>query len=155
MLGLSENGEIFGGLKNKTFPQFVDRILKKWSNHQCNEHWQPQYMHCDYCEIKYDIVGRVESLEVDLKYIAHMNNFTSLLPDDENKYHVHPSGGDRFSPAPDVTKSDLMKEQKKIKKVKRYFSLLNSNQLKDLYNMYQIDFEMFGYTEEPYVSIIT
>ena len=142
-------------MKVKTFPEFIDYVLNDCKSYECNEHWQPQYMHCDYCEIKYDIVGRVESLEVDLKYIAHMNNFTSLLPEDENKYHVHPSGGDRFSPAPDVTKSDLMKERKKIEKVKRYFSLLNSTQLKDLYNMYQIDFEMFGYTEEPYVSIIT
>ena len=152
VLGRSENGEIFGGLQNKTFPQFIDHILKEWRGHQCNEHWQPQYMHCDFCEINYDIIGRVESLEDDLNYIAHMNNFTTLLPEDKNKFHVHPSGGERFSPAPDLSKSDLMKRRKKTEKVKHYFKLLNSSQLNGLYNMYQIDFEIFGYTEKPYVQ---
>ena len=152
VLGRSENGEIFGGMKNKTFPQFVDHILKEWRGHQCNEHWQPQYMHCDFCEINYDIIGRVESLEDDLNYIAHMNNFTTLLPEDRNKFHVHPSGGARFSPAPDLSKSDLMKKRKKTEKVIHYFRLLNSSQLNGLYSMYQLDFEIFGYTEKPYVQ---
>ena len=152
VLGRSENGEIFGGLGNKTFPQFVDYILKEWTRHQCNEHWQPQYMHCDFCEINYFIIGRVESLEDDLNYIAHMNNFTTLLPKDKNKFHVHPSGGERFSPVPDISKSDLMKNRNKTETVIRYFKLLNLSQLNGLYNMYQIDFEIFGYTEKPYVQ---
>ena len=108
-------------------------------------------MHCDFCEINYDIIGRVESLEDDLMYIAHRNNFTHLLPEDKNKFHVHPSGGNRFSPAPDLFKSDLMKKNRKTEKIIHYFSMLNSSQLKGLYSMYQIDFEIFGYTEEPYI----
>jgi len=152
VLGRSENGEIFGGLGNKTFPQFVDYILTEWTYPQCNEHWQPQYMHCDFCEINYDIIGRVESLEDDLNYVAYMNNFTTLLPKDKNKFHVNPSGGERFSPAPDNSKTDLMKNRNKTETVIRYFKLLNLSQLNGLYNMYQIDFEIFGYTEKPYVQ---
>ena len=153
VLGRSEHGEIIDGLKNKTFPQFIDHVLLEWKYRKCNEHWKPQYVHCDFCGINYDMIGRVESLEDDLKYIAHVNNFTNLLPENKNKFYVHPSGGDRFSPAPDLSKNDLIKKRRKTNKIIYYFSMLNSSQLKGLYSMYQIDFEIFGYTEDPYVKV--
>ena len=104
----TEDGEILDVLKDKTFPQFVDRVLTDWKYLKYNWHWKPQYLFCDYCRINYDIIGRVESLEDDLKYIAHMNNFTNLLPENKNIFHVHPSGGDRFSPAQELSKYDLI-----------------------------------------------
>ena len=85
-LGLSENGEVFGGIKNKTFPEFIDHILREWKFHSCNEHWRPYYMHCDYCDINYTMIGRMEDMENDLKYLAHKNyptltsSFPSLRP---------------------------------------------------------------------------
>ena len=148
ILGLSENGEIFTNLKNKTFPDFIDFVLHEWESHQCNEHWQPQYMHCDFCEINYDIVGRVENLEEDLKYIAHVNNFTSLLP---SKFHVHPSGVKRFASPNDRTGENEVIQMSSSKRSKektiKYFSMLNFNQSQALYNMYQLDFEIFGYSQ--------
>ena len=152
VLGLSENGEIFGGFKNKTFSQFVDHILKEWKSHTCNEHWQPQYMHCNYCDIDYDIIGRVETLEDDLKYIAHLNNFTSSLPTEKEKLHVHPSGGKRFSPTPNEWKNQTKFKDIKDNKTMQYFSVLSPKQLKELYTMYQLDFEIFGYSIHPYVN---
>jgi hypothetical protein len=149
---MSENGEIFAALRNKTFSEFIDFILVECKSHQCNEHWQPQYKHCDFCEINYDIVGRVENLEEDLKYIAHINNFTSALPNDERNFHVHPSGIKRFTSPEGTQQNKLINSQRKDEKAIKYFSLLTSNQLKGLYNMYQIDFEIFGYSEYPYVK---
>ena len=81
ILGLSENGEMFGGLYIKTFPQFVNYILNEWkTRNNTNEHWSPYYMHCDYCEIKYDIIGRTESFEDDLAYIAYKKHRTMITP---------------------------------------------------------------------------
>ena len=151
VLGLSENGEIFQSVKNKTFPEFVDHVLNEWKAHQCNEHWEPQYMHCDYCDIRYDIIGRVENLENDLKYIAFKNNFTSSLISLKDDLHMHPSGMKRFEKPPENI-SNKRNENEKTEKTKRYFRLLNSSQLDRLYSMYQIDFEMFGYSAEPYHS---
>ena len=136
-------------MKNKTFPEFVDHVLKEWKSHQCNEHWEPQYMHCDYCDIRYDIIGRVENLENDLKYIAWKNNFTSDLVSLKDDLHVHPSGTMRFGkPSEKISKN--WNKNEKIEKTKRYFMLLNTSQLDRLYSMYQIDFEMFGYSAEQY-----
>ena len=152
VLGLSENGEIFEGVKNKTFPEFVDHVLNEWKSHQCNGHWAPQYMHCNYCDIRYDIIGRVENLENDFKYIAMKNNFTSDLVFLNIDLHVHPSGTKRFvKPPENVSRNSNSNE--KIEKTKKYFMLLNTSQLDGLYRMYQIDFEMFGYSAEPYHSV--
>ena len=153
MLGLSENGEIFGGVRNKTFPDFIDFILHECKSHQCNEHWQPQYLHCDFCEINYDIVGRVETMDEDLKYIAHVNNFTSSLPNNDGKFHVHPSGVKRFTSPKNVQENKLMRVYTKKEKTIKYFSMLTFNQLQELYRMYQIDFEIFGYSQHPYVKL--
>jgi hypothetical protein len=152
VLGLSENGEIFGGFANKTFPQFINGILNEWKSHKCNEHWEPQYNHCDFCEINYDIVGRVETLEEHLKYIAHINNFTSSLPNDESKFHVHPSGEIPITSPEGILSNNTTNLRRKEEKTINYFSMLNSKQLDGLYNMYQIDFELFGYSEYPYVK---
>ena len=148
-LGLTENGEILGAVKNKTFPEFVDHVLKECKNRACNEHWEPQYMHCNYCDIRYDMIGRVENLESDLEYIAMVKNFSSDLHSLKDDLHVHPSGIKRFEkPTEGFTKNNGIKE--KIGKTKRYFMQLDTNQVKAIHHMYKIDFEMFGYSTDPY-----
>ena len=151
-MGLSENGEIFRGVRNKTFSEFIDFILNDCKSQPCNEHWQPQYIHCDFCEIKYDFIGHVETLENDLKYIAHINNLSSLLPNDENILHVHPSGTKRFHSPLGNKENKVIDSKRKNEKALDYFSMLNSSQLQGLYDMYKIDFKIFGYSEYPYVK---
>ncbi len=70
-------------------------------------------MNCDYCDINYDIIGRVEHFEGDLTYLADMNNFTSLLPNETHKLHIHPSGSKRFTKPQNIQKHN--KDQKIIK----------------------------------------
>ena len=122
----------------------------------CNEHWQPQYLHCDVCEINYDFIGHVETLEDDLKYIAHINNFSSSLKNDEHKLHLHPSGArmlvSKKSPLIVSQDTKLIDSKRKKENALRYFSMLNSSQLQGVYDMYKIDFKIFGYSEYPYVK---
>ena len=62
-----------------------------------------------------------------------------------NVFRVHPSGSDRrYSIPRKISKKD------KNKKIIDYFSQLNPLQLEQLYNMYKIDFKMFGYKLETY-----
>ena len=106
-------------------------------------------MKCDYCHIRYDIIGRLEHLEDDLEYIAAVNNFTSDLHSLKDSLHMHPSGTETFEmPNEYLIKKNGMKE--KTEKTKSYFMQLNTKQRKNIYHMYKIDFEMFGYSPEPY-----
>ena len=146
---MSENGEQWKWGINDTlgFPKFISRILSEWRlKKSANEHWRPYYINCDYCDIKYDFIGRVESFESDFMFLSKVANFnlTSLPPD---AIHHHPSGSDERYAVP----KKKSKEEKDAK-VKNYFSLLSKVQLKELYEMYKVDFEMFGYKLEPYVS---
>ena len=110
-------------------------------------------MHCDYCDIRYDIIGRVENLENDLKYIAFYNNFSSDLKSLKGDLHIHPSGTKRFEkPTKNISRKTYAKG--KIEKTKSYFMLLNTTQIDNLYRMYQIDFEIFDYAAEQYHSDI-
>ena len=113
-----------------------------------NEHWRPYYQQCDYCDIKYNFIGRVENFENDFSYVAKMTNIPlHTLPD--KLFHVHPSGSDRryFVPR-------KISKKEKNKKVIDYFGQLNDLQLQQLYDMYKVDFEMFGYKLPtlPYVE---
>ena len=147
ILGVTEVGLKWWVTKNYTFPAFITRILSEWTNKQtANEHWRPYYVNCDYCDIKYDFIGRVENFESDLNYIAKKAKI-SLHNLPENIIHYHASGSRKRSSAlKKVSKID------KDKKVIKYFSQLNAGQLKGLYNMYKVDFEMFGYKLYPYVQ---
>ena len=102
-------------------------------------------MHCDYCNIEYDFIGKIEDFEEGIRYIAKAANFTNMLPPERSKNRLHPSGGKRYS-----VPTRISKEQKK-EKVENYFSRLNAKQLERLYNMYKIDFEMFGYDMNAYI----
>ena len=147
VLGLTENGLRWWQTKHYTFPAFITHILSEWTNKQtANEHWRPYYVNCDYCDIKYDFIGRVENFEYDFNYIAKKANI-SLKNLPENSIHYHASGSHKSYSAPiKVSKKD------KDKKVINYFSQLHAGQLKGLYNMYKVDFEMFDYKLYPYVK---
>ena len=146
---MSENGEkwkSFGINGSEGFPKFINRVLSEWRlKKTANEHWRPYYINCDYCDIKYDFIGRLENFESEFMFVSKVANFNlSSIP--SNALHHHPSGSDERYAIP----KKKSKEEKDAK-VKNYFSLLNQMQLKELYEMYKVDFEMFGYKVEPYV----
>ena len=95
-------------------------------------------MHCDYCDIRYDIIGTVETLEDDLECIAEVNNFKSDLYRIKNDLSEHPTFKTKIG-MKGITE-----------KTKHYFMQLNATQVYKIYHMYKIDFEMFGYSTEPY-----
>ena len=79
------------------------------------------------------------------RYIARKANI-SLHNLPLKAFHRHPSGSDRRHALP-----RKISKWEKDKKVIDYFSQLRADVLRRLYNMYKIDFEMFGYTLHPYV----
>lgn len=42
-------------------------------------HWKPFYLRCDYCNIDFDIIGKVETFEDDVKLIMERAGLTDLL----------------------------------------------------------------------------
>jgi len=53
-----------------TFLEFVQYVIReKYSKKRRDIHWMPQYKHCNPCLIKYDFIGRYETLEEDAKHV--------------------------------------------------------------------------------------
>ena len=148
-LGHNKNGGVFVIFKDKTFPQFIDYILSEITS-PVAEHWRPQYLNCNYCEIDYDFIGRTEDLSRDLGYIATKKNLSTLKSKQKN-FRLNHSGLASWtsnSSKKNVNERKLTTEEKTVE----YFSTLNSSQLEQLYLMFETDFKMFGYSIYPYVN---
>lgn len=148
-LGHNKNSGVFAIFKGKTFPQFIDYILSDITSPTA-EHWRPQYLNCNYCEIDYDFIGRTENLSRDLGYIATRKNLSTLKSKQKN-FRLNHSGAASLtsnSSKKNANERKLTTEEKTVE----YFSTLNSSQLEKLYLMFETDFIMFGYSIYPYVN---
>ena len=142
-LGLSENGEVFKYVANLTFPKFVDKVIAQGnSGYGIDEHWKPFNDHCNFCRIKYDVVGRVEQFNEYFDYILHESKLSHRIPNDISSFHLHPSGQHTISAV-----SDVGQEQKVVE----YLSTLSNSQIMELYKMYKFDFIVFGYDPKEYL----
>ena len=104
----------------ESFPSFVDLVLSEYAKSNnfklrtINVHWAPMNMKYQYCDVTYDVIGRmVETFADFLKYIMIKNKLEHTL---------------------------------------KYFSKLRKSQIRSLYKMYRMDFELFGYNAEEYLK---
>ena len=84
--------------------------------------------------MKYDAIGFLETYDEDFRYIAQKLNIASLLIHADKK---------------DNQKSDSRQSQSD--RIKEYFSLLEKEVRQRLYQLYRIDFEMFGFDATSYL----
>ncbi|KAM8920873.1 carbohydrate sulfotransferase 9-like [Pelodytes ibericus] len=109
-----------------TFEEFSRYVIEKNPPYR-DTHWMPMYQLCDPCNIQYDIVGKLETMTKDsdlvLKTIRAPENIT--YPSIK-----HYAGESR-------TNEKISME---------YFRSLPTQLLKDLMEVYEVDFSMFEYT---------
>ena len=91
------------------------------------EIFRPYYNQCHYCYIKFDVIGHLEDYLDDTMYIAIKQNLTTLLPELTKTYRQ--SKGERVH----------------LDRIEHYMSQLSTQQRMELYNLYKLDFELFGY----------
>ena len=140
----------------KSFSRFVNRVLYEhqrscypnstqasrnltnWFNGPCedkiNQHWRPYLSKCSYCDVNYDVIGRMETWNDDLGYIILKRGLENVLP-------LQKAENSHYNPT----------KQNTSKMTKEYFSMLSKKQKEDLYHMFRIDFELFNYDPEIYL----
>ncbi|XP_072020896.1 carbohydrate sulfotransferase 11-like [Amphiura filiformis] len=109
-----------------TFPKFISFLLQ--ANSPDNRHWKSVYDSCFPCDVKYDVIGRFETLETDAKYIL------KLIGKGQT---IHFPQAEQSSPT-NSSKPEVLKE---------YYSKVSRRDMKKLYAKYKLDFELFGYSE--------
>ena len=89
------------GLKQfrNNFPAFIDHVLESYKLSKCyqksntpcgiNVHWRPYNARCLYCDISYDVIGRIETFDEDFKYILTRKKLTDLF--NRSGLHIHKS----------------------------------------------------------------
>ena len=95
---------------------------------------RPLFHFCSFCEVKFDVIGTMEEFEQDIDYIAKKMNFDKLLDNKEKRANQTPSSSNN-----------------KTERIFSYFSLLEKHVKLRLYNLYKMDFEMFGYDATSYM----
>ena len=120
---------------NHSFPSFVDLILNKYKSIKIsNIHWNPISDACKYCDIEYDVIGRMETFSDDVRYIIKKNHLEKDLPSSM------------------AAVSENAAKLKTSKVTAEYFSQLSNDQIKDLHELYRMDFELFDYDALTYFN---
>ena len=107
-----------------------DQFISNRTMAEChfNHHWLPYVTSCSLCTFEYSAVGRLENMQDDLLFIGQMAGV-------QFKNNVsHSSSG---------STSQLARE---------YFSQVDEDDVEQLYQLYKIDFEMFGYSPDLYLN---
>ena len=127
-----------------SFSDFVDFVIHENERQDVDAHWKPISQKCHHCAIPYDVIGRMETFDEDLKYIVLKLGLENILPIKNIKtLWKNRSDRKKYENVKDRTKKSL-----------EYFSELEKSQVKELYDIYQIDFEMFGYDASDYLNLL-
>ena len=90
---------------------------------------RPYLPWCLYCDVDYDVIGKLEDFDEDMAYIAEKLNITEKLGLLHHIQHKSPE------------KAHSSRRNKRDK----YMSQLSQKMVRALYKLYEIDFEMFDY----------
>ena len=133
--------------KNITnFAEFVNLVLEEYQeqeqcrksyNKDCSHvdrHWNLFDARCQYCEIPYNVIGKMETFDDDVKYIILKQNLEDIIPLNTTDLHMNWKG-DEYA-----NNSTLA-----------YFSSLSKLQIRWLYEIYREDFELFDYKIDSYL----
>nr|XP_045584105.1 carbohydrate sulfotransferase 11-like isoform X2 [Procambarus clarkii] len=96
-----------------------------------DRHWFPYYANCAPCDIHYDVIGTMETVKDDTRYILH-------------KYQLGDASDDWWMNR-HTSSSSLHTAIQLFQRVPRELTLA-------LYERYRVDFLMFGYDLAPYLS---
>ncbi|KAM4604228.1 carbohydrate sulfotransferase 12-like isoform 2-T2 [Polymixia lowei] len=116
--------EAFAAGIRPTFQQFITYLLDPETEREAafNEHWRQVYRLCHPCQVQYDFVGRLETLETDSEQLLRILGVDDLL-------HF-PTG------ARNRTAASWERD---------WFAQIPMAMRRELYKLYEPDFELFGY----------
>ena len=115
-----------------TFNQFLRYVVKHGLN-EVNEHWDLYTKTCSPCSANYTVIGRLETSRQDLEFILRESNLGQYAGEVEKQHETQ--GG------PSINWRET------------YFSQVPCSLLKDVYEMYKLDFELFGYDPEEHLKL--
>ena len=116
---------------NTTFEQFAAYLVLQWREGGLFQiHWREQYKLCHPCQIQFDYVGHYETLQDDAKFVLRNTKLDDKVS---------------FPEWQPTNTSALMKN---------YYSTLSLLRIRQLWDIYKKDFELFGYTYPGAIQMV-
>ena len=116
--------------RSESFPswwEFVQYIIHTPLS-SYDEHWKPASIYCAVCSFPYNHILHFENIQQDEKFFAEEMSSSDL---------IHPRWENRNDEG--LAKEDILN---------KYFSILDDDEIMDLYKIYEDDFRLFGYKFE-------
>ncbi|XP_050671190.1 carbohydrate sulfotransferase 11 [Leptidea sinapis] len=125
-----------------TFYEFVAYLVARHKTNMLNfnEHWAPYYQFCSPCALNFSVIAKVETLSRDSAFVIQQLGLGHLL-------------GRRVKDRRTRLRTVMNKSRdgkNTSALLKYYFGQIDKTMLKDLLQIYGIDFEMFGYDSNVY-----
>merc|ERR1712045_22128 len=142
-----------------TFSESVDFVLdelKKMesgsSNLVIDGHFMPYTRRCIPCAIDYDVIIRFETLEEDSQYLieqCHLDNKIGVSHENAAPTGARTAQGQKNkSKKVKAGKAEPDKSSSSSAQSLKYYQDIDPEKMKEQYNHYLLDFEIFGYSAE-------
>ncbi|XP_033640653.1 carbohydrate sulfotransferase 11-like [Asterias rubens] len=121
--------------ENATWTEFVDylthpleraEIENELTSYPC-DHWKEMHNICSPCTVDYDVIGKLETIHDDAKYVLKLIDAPGKV-----KYIASSAGTRPTNSSDDGT-------------FQKYLSQLDKKKLTQLWDLYKLDYELFGY----------
>ena len=116
---------------NSRFQAFIGYLLE-YGTESDNLHFRPYWSRCNTCRLQLDFIGKSETMVQDRFYLKSKLEIKTRTLNTFAKVHIG-------APTRKVA-SEL-------------FRTLTKSQMESLYALYREDFDLFGYSPEPYMSL--
>uniref|UniRef100_A0A182YFD2 Carbohydrate sulfotransferase n=1 Tax=Anopheles stephensi TaxID=30069 RepID=A0A182YFD2_ANOST len=124
-----------------TFREFLEFLVSHYrSGGRFDEHWSPVYSFCTPCSINFTLIAKMETFQRDSEYIIRQAGLETLLLNKMSRYKA------RW-----ITNRSASDTRNLIP---RYFAQIDEKLLTDVLEIYQLDFELFGYNSTKYYSYV-
>ncbi|XP_066545409.1 carbohydrate sulfotransferase 12 [Amia ocellicauda] len=117
--------EAFAAGIRPSFSNFIQYLLDPQTEKEMpfNEHWKQMHRLCHPCQINYDFVGKLETLDEDAEYLLRLLRVDNIV---------------QFPPGYRNRTDSSWEED--------WFGSIPPQWRRELYNLYEADFTMFGYS---------
>jgi hypothetical protein len=166
--GLVPTFEEFLLFVSATIPLNMTAALKQ--QRRINNHWKPVYLNCAPCSQPYEIIVKMETFEQDVGYIrrrlgsAQLDNSSSshegqllaaLSSSHKGGHHLSSSQSVMDQVSADLGSIHHQKsaDHPSESAVVEAFRALDSKLVDRIYQIYEPDFLLFGYSPQKYVNI--
>ena len=116
---------------NTTFEQFATYLVLRWREGvSFQEHWREQNKLCHPCQVQFDYVGHYETLQDDAQFILRKTKLDDKV----------------FFPEWQPTNTSAL--------MRTYYSTLSLLRIRQLWDIYKKDFELFGYSYPEAIQMV-